>query len=157
MHRAIFVPDASQRAFRLAVGRGRRWRACFFNNLQEVWNKAFRVLPLCVSTRVSMCVCAFHADELCDSMTVGRLYRVIGFPATHANPLQSVSWSVEANGVQPLLPDCEARHNQRLPPAELLYQTLKQIVDPLQQGRSVPQCKPPLQILLRSAPASSGS
>lgn len=56
--------------------------------------------------------CVFHADELCHSMAVGRLYRVIGFPTTHANPLQSISWSVEANGVQPLLPECEARHNQ---------------------------------------------
>lgn len=45
-------------------------------------------------------------------MIVGRLYRVIGFPAAHAHPLQSVSWSVEANGVQPLLPECEARRHQ---------------------------------------------
>lgn len=40
-------------------------------------------------------------------MTIGRLYRVIGFPA-HVHQQHSISWSVEANGVQPWVPECKA-------------------------------------------------
>lgn len=48
-----------------------------------------------------------HTDELCDSMMIGRLYRVIGFPA-HVQHQHSISWSVEANSVQPWVPECKA-------------------------------------------------
>lgn len=97
------MPDSSQRAIPLAAGRAR-----FFNSLQEVRNEPSEC---CRFVRVP----CFHADDLCNSMTVGRLYRVIGFPAAHGHPLQGVSWSVEANGVQPLLPECEAgRHLSHL-------------------------------------------
>lgn len=49
----------------------------------------------------------FHTDELCNSMRIGRLYRVIGVPA-HVHQWQSISWSVEANSVQPWVPECKA-------------------------------------------------
>uniref|UniRef100_A0A3Q3W6V7 Minichromosome maintenance domain-containing protein 2 n=1 Tax=Mola mola TaxID=94237 RepID=A0A3Q3W6V7_MOLML len=42
--------------------------------------------------------------ELCNSMRIGRLYRVVGFPA-HVHQWQSISWSVEANNVQPWEPE----------------------------------------------------
>ncbi|XP_038149514.1 minichromosome maintenance domain-containing protein 2 [Cyprinodon tularosa] len=45
-------------------------------------------------------VTLFLRDELCHSMTIGRLYRVVGIPAlVHQWP--SITWSVEANSVQP--------------------------------------------------------
>ncbi|XP_017262230.1 minichromosome maintenance domain-containing protein 2 [Kryptolebias marmoratus] len=50
-------------------------------------------------------VTLFLRDELCDSMRIGRLYRVIGVPAlVHRWP--GVTWSVEANRVQPWEPKC---------------------------------------------------
>ncbi|XP_075906364.1 minichromosome maintenance domain-containing protein 2 isoform X2 [Nelusetta ayraudi] len=68
--------------------------------------KALEVLrPSQPSAHRYQSITLFLRDDLCNSMTVGRLYRVIGFPAAHGHPLQSVSWSVEANGVQPLLPE----------------------------------------------------
>ncbi|KAM4718288.1 minichromosome maintenance domain-containing protein 2 [Anableps anableps] len=45
-------------------------------------------------------VTLFLRDELCHSMTIGRLYRVVGIPAlVHQWP--SITWSVEASSVQP--------------------------------------------------------
>lgn len=44
-------------------------------------------------------VSSLHSDELCNSMRLGHLYRVLGFPA-HVHQWQSISWSVEANNVQ---------------------------------------------------------
>ncbi|XP_029698359.1 minichromosome maintenance domain-containing protein 2 isoform X2 [Takifugu rubripes] len=44
-------------------------------------------------------VTLFLRDELCNSMRIGHLYRVLGFPA-HVQQLQSISWSVEANNIQ---------------------------------------------------------
>ncbi|XP_014870953.1 minichromosome maintenance domain-containing protein 2 isoform X1 [Poecilia latipinna] len=53
-------------------------------------------------------VTLFLRDELCHSMTIGRLYRVVGIPVlVHQWP--SITWSVEANSVQPWEP-------QPLPP-----------------------------------------
>lgn len=47
-----------------------------------------------------------HTDELCHSMTIGRLYRVVGIPVlVHQWP--SITWSVEANGVTPWEPQCK--------------------------------------------------
>lgn len=44
-------------------------------------------------------VSSLHSDELCNSMRIGHLYRVLGFPA-HVQQWQSISWSVEANNIQ---------------------------------------------------------
>ncbi|KAJ8413374.1 hypothetical protein AAFF_G00093700 [Aldrovandia affinis] len=49
-------------------------------------------------------VTLFLRDELCNSMTMGRLYRVVGIPA-HVHQWPEVTWSVEANGVQPWTPE----------------------------------------------------
>ncbi|XP_061122003.1 minichromosome maintenance domain-containing protein 2 [Syngnathus typhle] len=46
----------------------------------------------------------FLRDELCNAMSIGRLYRVIGIPArVHRSP--NITWSVEANSVQPWEPE----------------------------------------------------
>ncbi|KAM4606396.1 minichromosome maintenance domain-containing protein 2 [Polymixia lowei] len=50
-------------------------------------------------------VTLFLRDELCNSMRVGRLYRVLGIPA-HVHRWPGVTWSVEANSVQPWEPAC---------------------------------------------------
>lgn len=50
-------------------------------------------------------VSSLHSDELCNSMRIGHLYRVLGFPA-HVQ--QSMSWSVEANNIQLWEPVCKA-------------------------------------------------
>ncbi|XP_027861001.1 minichromosome maintenance domain-containing protein 2 isoform X2 [Xiphophorus couchianus] len=48
-------------------------------------------------------VTLFLRDELCHSMTIGRLYRVVGIPVlVHQWP--SITWSMEANSVQPWEP-----------------------------------------------------
>ncbi|XP_054893794.1 minichromosome maintenance domain-containing protein 2 isoform X1 [Poeciliopsis prolifica] len=53
-------------------------------------------------------VTLFLRDDLCHSMTIGRLYRVVGIPVlVHQWP--NITWSVEANSVQPWEP-------QSLPP-----------------------------------------
>ncbi|CAG00661.1 unnamed protein product, partial [Tetraodon nigroviridis] len=44
-------------------------------------------------------VTLFLRDELCNSMRMGHLYRVLGFPV-HVQQWQSLSWSVEANNIQ---------------------------------------------------------
>lgn len=74
---------------------GALWCACFF--MKKPLNNPFE------------CYCSvssIHADELCNSMRIGRLYRVVGFPA-HVHQWQSISWSVEANNVQPWEPECK--------------------------------------------------
>ncbi|XP_047205249.1 minichromosome maintenance domain-containing protein 2 isoform X1 [Girardinichthys multiradiatus] len=45
-------------------------------------------------------VTLFLRDELCHSMTIGRLYRVVGIPSL-VYQWPSITWSVEANSVQP--------------------------------------------------------
>ncbi|XP_051267367.1 minichromosome maintenance domain-containing protein 2 isoform X2 [Dicentrarchus labrax] len=49
-------------------------------------------------------VTLFLRDELCNSMRIGRLYRVLGIPA-HVHQWPSITWSVEANSVQPWEPE----------------------------------------------------
>ncbi|XP_018529467.1 minichromosome maintenance domain-containing protein 2 isoform X2 [Lates calcarifer] len=49
-------------------------------------------------------VTLFLRDELCNSMRIGRLYRVLGIPA-HVHQWPNITWSVEANNVQPWEPD----------------------------------------------------
>uniref|UniRef100_UPI0037E7E361 minichromosome maintenance domain-containing protein 2 n=1 Tax=Semicossyphus pulcher TaxID=241346 RepID=UPI0037E7E361 len=49
-------------------------------------------------------VTLFLRDELCNSMRIGRLYRVLGIPA-HVHQWPSITWSVEANNVQPWEPE----------------------------------------------------
>ncbi|XP_029384780.1 minichromosome maintenance domain-containing protein 2 [Echeneis naucrates] len=44
-------------------------------------------------------VTVFLRDELCNSMRIGRLYRVLGIPA-HVHQWPYITWSVEANSVQ---------------------------------------------------------
>ncbi|XP_054622243.1 minichromosome maintenance domain-containing protein 2 isoform X2 [Dunckerocampus dactyliophorus] len=48
-------------------------------------------------------VTLFLRDELCNTMSIGQLYRVIGIPA-HVHQWPSITWSVEANSVQPWEP-----------------------------------------------------
>lgn len=76
-----------------------RWHACFFNNRQAgAENK-----PIACFCFVS----PIHADELCNSMRIGRLYRVLGIPA-HVHQWPNITWSVEANSVQLWEPECKA-------------------------------------------------
>ncbi|XP_049420983.1 minichromosome maintenance domain-containing protein 2 [Epinephelus fuscoguttatus] len=49
-------------------------------------------------------VTLFLRDELCNSMRIGRLYRVLGIPA-HVHQWPNITWSVEANSVQPWEPE----------------------------------------------------
>ncbi|XP_071341353.1 minichromosome maintenance domain-containing protein 2 isoform X2 [Trachinotus anak] len=49
-------------------------------------------------------VTLFLRDELCNSMRIGRLYRVLGIPA-HVHQWPNITWSVEANTVQPWEPE----------------------------------------------------
>ncbi|XP_028972061.2 minichromosome maintenance domain-containing protein 2 isoform X2 [Esox lucius] len=46
----------------------------------------------------------FLRDELCNSMRIGHVYRVLGIP-THVHQWPGVTWSVEANSVQPWEPE----------------------------------------------------
>ncbi|KAK1884957.1 Minichromosome maintenance domain containing protein 2 [Dissostichus eleginoides] len=46
----------------------------------------------------------FLRDELCNSMRIGRLYRVLGIPA-HVHQWPNITWSVEANSVKPWEPE----------------------------------------------------
>ncbi|XP_067234113.1 minichromosome maintenance domain-containing protein 2 [Chanodichthys erythropterus] len=50
-------------------------------------------------------VTLFLRDELCNSMRIGHLYRVVGIPA-HVHQWPNVTWSVEACSVQPWNPKC---------------------------------------------------
>ncbi|XP_036378717.1 minichromosome maintenance domain-containing protein 2 [Megalops cyprinoides] len=45
-------------------------------------------------------VTLFLRDELCNSMRIGQLYRVVGIPA-HVHQWPNVTWSIEANSVRP--------------------------------------------------------
>ncbi|XP_040921424.1 minichromosome maintenance domain-containing protein 2 [Toxotes jaculatrix] len=49
-------------------------------------------------------VTLFLRDELCNSMRIGRLYRVLGIPA-HVHQWPNITWSVETNRVQPWEPE----------------------------------------------------
>ncbi|XP_064189080.1 minichromosome maintenance domain-containing protein 2 isoform X1 [Anguilla rostrata] len=49
-------------------------------------------------------VTLFLRDELCNSMRMGRLYRVVGIPA-HVHQWPNITWSVEANTVEPWTPE----------------------------------------------------
>ncbi|XP_070709339.1 minichromosome maintenance domain-containing protein 2 [Pempheris klunzingeri] len=49
-------------------------------------------------------VTLFLRDELCNSVRIGRLYRVLGIPA-HVHRWPNITWSVEANSVQPWEPE----------------------------------------------------
>ncbi|MBN3309675.1 MCMD2 protein, partial [Amia calva] len=47
----------------------------------------------------------FLRDELCNTMKIGRLYRIVGIPA-HVHQWPDVILSVEANSIQPWTPEC---------------------------------------------------
>ncbi|XP_036935587.1 minichromosome maintenance domain-containing protein 2 [Acanthopagrus latus] len=49
-------------------------------------------------------VTLFLRDELCNSVRIGRLYRVLGISA-HVHQWPSTTWSVEANSIQPWEPE----------------------------------------------------
>ncbi|XP_076147012.1 minichromosome maintenance domain-containing protein 2 [Alosa pseudoharengus] len=57
-------------------------------------------------------VTLFLRDELCNSMRIGRLYRVVGIPA-HVHQWPTVTWSVEASSIQPWMPEnpCKVSKN----------------------------------------------
>lgn len=55
-------------------------------------------------------------------MRIGRLYRVLGIPA-HVHQWPSITWSVEANSVQPWEPECKAVNDLILNPAANLQKT----------------------------------
>ncbi|XP_074549968.1 minichromosome maintenance domain-containing protein 2 [Halichoeres trimaculatus] len=65
-------------------------------------------------------VTLFLRDELCNSMRIGQLYRVLGIPA-HVHQWPSITWSVEANNVQPWEPESFHKVNTRF--QELLKAT----------------------------------
>ncbi|XP_016385499.1 MCM domain-containing protein 2-like [Sinocyclocheilus rhinocerous] len=50
-------------------------------------------------------VTLFLRDELCNSMRIGHLYRVVGIPA-HVHQWPNVTWSVEACSIRPWTPKC---------------------------------------------------
>ncbi|XP_061821375.1 minichromosome maintenance domain-containing protein 2 [Nerophis lumbriciformis] len=62
-------------------------------------------------------VTLFLRDELCNTMRIGQLYRVIGIPA-HVHQWPNITWSVEVNNVQPWEPqyphDINAKFKQLL-------------------------------------------
>ncbi|XP_029935177.1 minichromosome maintenance domain-containing protein 2 [Myripristis murdjan] len=57
-------------------------------------------------------VTVFLRDELCNSMRIGQLYRVLGIPA-HVHQWPNITWSVEANSVQPWEPVCKEVHYKK--------------------------------------------
>ncbi|KAJ3611388.1 hypothetical protein NHX12_021404 [Muraenolepis orangiensis] len=61
------------------------------------------LVPPSVPSRNAVQLVAPLADELCHSMRLGHLYRVLGVPA-HVHQWPSVTWSVEANSVRPWEP-----------------------------------------------------
>uniref|UniRef100_A0A8C7NK48 Minichromosome maintenance domain-containing protein 2 n=1 Tax=Oncorhynchus mykiss TaxID=8022 RepID=A0A8C7NK48_ONCMY len=63
---------------------------------QDRTGQPLRVLWFCFPHNI--------VDELCNSMRIGRLYRVLGIPA-HVHQWPNVTWSVEANSVQPWEPE----------------------------------------------------
>ncbi|XP_030611869.1 minichromosome maintenance domain-containing protein 2 isoform X1 [Archocentrus centrarchus] len=66
-------------------------------------------------------VTLFLRDELCNSMRIGRFYRVLGIPA-HVHQWPNITWSVEANSVQPWEPEYGCEVSPRL--QELLKATV---------------------------------
>lgn len=58
-------------------------------------------------------------------MRIGRLYRVLGIPA-HVHQFPSITWSVEANSVQPWEPECKAVNYFMLKPAPNLEKSKPQ-------------------------------
>ncbi|XP_068160068.1 minichromosome maintenance domain-containing protein 2 [Antennarius striatus] len=54
-------------------------------------------------------VTLFLRDELCNSMRIGQVYRVLGIPV-HVHQWPNITWSVEANGVQP----CELERSHKV-------------------------------------------
>ncbi|CAK6972364.1 minichromosome maintenance domain-containing protein 2 [Scomber scombrus] len=65
-------------------------------------------------------VTLFLRDELCNSMRIGRLYRVLGIPA-HVHQWPNITWSVEANSIQPWEPEYPLKINSNF--QELLKAT----------------------------------
>ncbi|KAM6900392.1 minichromosome maintenance domain-containing protein 2 [Xenentodon cancila] len=63
-------------------------------------------------------VTLFLRDELCNTMRIGRLYRVLGVPA-HVHQWPSITWNIEANSVQPWEPECHNKISARF--LELSY------------------------------------
>ncbi|XP_061569387.1 minichromosome maintenance domain-containing protein 2 [Cololabis saira] len=57
-------------------------------------------------------VTLFLRDELCNTMRIGRLYRVLGIPA-HVHQWPSITWNIEANSVQPWEPECRNKISAR--------------------------------------------
>ncbi|XP_053467372.1 minichromosome maintenance domain-containing protein 2 [Ictalurus furcatus] len=49
-------------------------------------------------------VTLFLRDELCNTMKIGQLYRVVGIPA-HVHQWSNITWTIEACSVQNLMPD----------------------------------------------------
>ncbi|XP_077480785.1 minichromosome maintenance domain-containing protein 2 isoform X1 [Stigmatopora argus] len=62
----------------------------------------------------------FLRDELCNVMSIGQRYRVIGIPA-HVHRAPNITWSVEANSVQPWEPEYPREINNKF--KELLKAT----------------------------------
>lgn len=48
-----------------------------------------------------------HIDELCNSMRIGQLYRVLGISA-HVHQWPNITCNVEANNIQLWEPQCKA-------------------------------------------------
>lgn len=95
VHREIFVLTPS--VF-LGTEVNCRQHVCYLSSRREPQKNPF----------MSHCfVSSFHPDELCNSMRIGHLYRVLGFPA-HVQQWQSISWSVEANNIQLWEPERKA-------------------------------------------------
>ncbi|CAL1596937.1 unnamed protein product [Knipowitschia caucasica] len=53
-------------------------------------------------------VTLFLRDELCNSMGIGQTYKVLGIPA-HVHQWPHVTWSIEANNIQPWEPECSSK------------------------------------------------
>ncbi|KAB5533272.1 hypothetical protein PHYPO_G00129890 [Pangasianodon hypophthalmus] len=53
-------------------------------------------------------VTLFLRDELCNTMKIGQLYRVVGIPA-HVHQWSSITWTIEACSIQNLMPEYPSR------------------------------------------------
>ncbi|XP_006634062.2 minichromosome maintenance domain-containing protein 2 [Lepisosteus oculatus] len=74
--------------------------------VEVIHAKALRVLSAhTLSSSRHQSLTVFLRDELCNSIKIGRLYRIIGIPA-HVHQWPNVTFSVEANSVQPWVPEC---------------------------------------------------
>ncbi|XP_057680511.1 minichromosome maintenance domain-containing protein 2 [Corythoichthys intestinalis] len=65
-------------------------------------------------------VTLFLRDELCNVMSIGQHYRVIGIPA-HVHRVPNITWSVEASSIQPW--ELEYPHEINVKLKELLHAT----------------------------------